>query len=209
MNRKRLAGPPPLGFPCLILHIKLRHHTQTNDPAFTGGNISDLDTFRDAESSFTIMVPKDWERVPSESPGTRVSFVSRQPDGSMKAGFNVRVDQYPSLGDLPPAEQAGHLKEYVENGVEDVRSSIDAPVKVLQSGAIEFSGRPGYYAIYELSTGSPGDALRVLQFAVYGAGNTYAVTFSCKADNYDSQLPVIKQIASTFTILPSPDQPAR
>lgn len=169
--------------------------------------IRDLKTYRDSVHFFSVMFPSDWEHVAVENPETRISLTNKNVDGSLNAGFNVVVDNDPSMGDLSPERRADHLKRYINNGVVDLRSAINAPVKVIRTGDVTFGGQSGRYGLFEVDTGGTMKVLRFLQMAAYRDGRTYGLTFSCQSDNYDAVLPLIKQIASSFTIVSPPEGP--
>lgn len=170
--------------------------------------IRDLKRYRDSLHFFSVMFPGDWEHVAVENPETRISLTKKNADGSLSVGFNVVVDHDPSMGDLLPERRADHLKEFINNSIDDLRSAIDVPVKVIRTGDVTFGGQSGRYGLLEIDTGGSVKVLRLLQMAAYQNGRTYGLTFSCQSENYDVVLPVMKQIASTFTILPSPEQSA-
>ncbi|HMQ05046.1 MAG TPA: hypothetical protein PKD26_14090 [Pyrinomonadaceae bacterium] len=162
----------------------------------------ELGTYRDSLHFFTVRFPKDWEHVAVQNPETRISLKNQKADGSLNAGFNVVVDHDPSIGELSPERHADHLKRHLNDSLDLVRSSVDAPLRVIQRGEVRISSQLGYYTLFDLNGGNSETALRFLQMAAYRDGRTYSLTFSCKPANYDALLPVFKQIAATFVITP-------
>lgn len=170
--------------------------------------IRDLETYRDREHYFTVMFPKDWKHAAVEYEDTRLSLVKRNADGSPHASVSISVTHEPGLAGISRDGQAAHLKRYVKDNIALLRSTANVPIQVLKTGEVNFGRHSGYYELIDIKMEGPVEVVRFLHIAAFLDGRTYGLTFSCEPENYESVLPVMKQIASTFTIESPPKGPS-
>lgn len=159
--------------------------------------------YRDSVYPFSVTFPPSWKKSVSSRPEIRVEVISDY--GKGLANFAVAVTPVKG-GEKATATQFVRL--FLEGRPEVIEAITNATyrnAKVLSKGRTFLANQDAFYIIFEGEYKALDETFEMKSYLIETLfeGSVYAITFTTSKEDFERSLPVFKEIATSFGLIPS------